>query len=184
MTNLKKFYQTTIIPKLQKEFSYNNIHQIPKLEKIVISSSYGLKALNTNFLKEAIHEYRLITGQHPILTKAKTSIASFKIRQGMPLGLVVTLRKEKMYDFVERLTKLVFPRIRDFRGISADSIDYSGNYTIGFNDQFIFPELDADFTNQQRGFNITFITTSKTKQEAYFLLKELGLPFDSNLKLN
>lgn len=184
MTNLKHFYKTNIIPKLQKEFSYKNIHQIPKLEKIVISSSYGLKALNTNFLKEAINEYRLITGQHPILTKAKTSIASFKIRQGMPLGLVVTLRKEKMYDFVERLTKLVFPRIRDFRGISVDSIDYYGNYTIGFNDQLIFPELDGDLTTQQRGFNITFVTTAKTKQETYFLLKELGLPFNSSLKLN
>jgi large subunit ribosomal protein L5 len=184
MSNLKIFYKTNIIPKLQNEFSYKNIHQIPKLEKIVISSSYGLKALNTNFLKEAIQEYRLISGQHPILTKAKVSIASFKIRQGMPLGLIVTLRKDKMYDFVERLTNLVFPRIRDFRGISIDSIDYYGNYTIGLSDQFIFPELDTDFRNQQRGFNVTFVTTAKTKQETYFLLKELGLPFSSSSKLN
>lgn len=182
MSNLKSFYKNIIISKFKKKFLYKNIHEIPKLEKIVISSSYGLKALNTNFLKEAIQEYRAITGQHPILTKAKKSIASFKIRQGMPLGLVVTLRRDKMYDFVERLTKLVFPRIRDFRGVSVDSIDSFGNYTIGINDQYIFPELDTDFTNQQRGFNITFVTSSKTKQETYFLLKELGLPFNGTLK--
>lgn len=181
MNNLKILYKTIISQKLNKTFKYKNIHEIPKLKKIVISSSYGLKALNKNFLKEAIQEYRLITGQHPVLTKAKKSIANFKIKQGMPLGLVVTLRREKMYDFLERLTKLVFPRIRDFRGISVESIDNFGNYTIGINDQLIFPELDIDISTIQRGFNITFVTTAHTKKETFFLLNELGLPFNLSI---
>lgn len=181
MSNLKNLYKTEIITKLHSTFNYKNIHEIPKLEKIVVSSSYGLKALNNNFLKEAIQEYRLITGQHPILTKAKKSIASFKIREGMPLGLVVTLRREKMYDFLERLIKLVLPRIRDFRGLNSDSIDNFGNYTFGINDQFLFPELDIDISNLQRGFNITFVTTAKNRKETVFLLKEFGLPFKSTI---
>lgn len=180
MSNLKKLYKTKIIKKLNFFFNYKNFHQIPKLKKIVVSSSYGLKALNTNFLKEAINEYRLITGQHPILTKAKKSLANFKIREGMPVGLMVTLRGEKMYNFVERLTKLVFPRIRDFRGISSKSIDLYGNYSVGISDQSVFPELNIDVTTLSRGFNITFITTSTTKKEAFILLNELGLPFNKN----
>jgi len=179
MSNLKILYRKKIIQELQKQFEYSNLHQIPKLEKIVISSSYGLKALNPNFLKEAINEYRLITGQHPILTKAKKSIAAFKIRQGMPIGLVVTLRREKMYDFLERLIKLVFPRIRDFRGISADGIDKNGNFTLGIADQSVFPELDVDMTSLQRGFNITFVTSASNRKETFFLLKEFGLPFNT-----
>lgn len=181
MNNLKNLYKTQIISKLKKNFDYKNIHQVPKLEKIVISSSYGIKALNNNFLKEAIQEYRLISGQHPILTKAKKSIASFKIREGMPLGLIVTLRGEKMYDFLERLIKLVFPQIRDFRGVNIDSIDKFGNYTIGINDQSIFPELDAEISNLKKGFNITFVTTGKNKNETFFLLKEFGLPFNHKI---
>jgi large subunit ribosomal protein L5 len=180
MSNLKNLYKEKIITTLEKTFQYKNFHEIPKLQKIVISSSYGLKALNTNFLKEAIDQYRIITGQHPILTKAKKSIAGFKLRQGMPIGLVVTLRREKMYDFLERLTKLVLPQIRDFRGISPKGIDERGNYTLGIADQSVFPELNSDMTgNLQKGFNITFVTTAKTQLEAFILLKELGLPFNA-----
>ena len=182
MNNLKNLYKKEITFKLQKEFHYINIHQIPKLEKIVISSSYGLKALNSNFLKEAIQEYRQISGQQPILTKAKKSIASFKLREGMPIGLVVTLRRDKMYDFLERLIKIVLPRIRDFRGISAFGIDNHGNYTLGIADQSVFPEIQMDVNTLQRGFNITFVTTAKSKKEVFFLLKLFGLPFNTSIK--
>jgi large subunit ribosomal protein L5 len=181
MNNLQDLYKTQIFFRLQKEFNYKNIHEIPKLQKIVISSSYGLKALNTNFLKAATQEYRLISGQQPALTKVKKSISGFKIRQNMPIGLVVTLRKRKMYDFLERLIKLVLPRIRDFRGLSPFSIDILGNYTIGIRDQSVFPEVQMDSKDVERGFNITFVTTSKTRKETFYLLKCFGLPFNRSI---
>ncbi len=177
MTNLKKIYKEEIFTKLQKQFLYKNIHQIPKLEKIVINMGLGLEAQNKAILKTAIEEIRLISGQHPILTKAKKSIAGFKIRQGMTLGLTVTLRKEKMYSFFEKLCKLVLPRIRDFQGLNKNSFDKQGNYTIGISDQFIFPELEDNGNDTKRGFNITIISSAKTSNQAFFLLKELGLPF-------
>ncbi len=177
MTNLKKIYKEQIFTKLQKQFLYQNIHQIPKLEKIVINMGLGLEAQNKIILKKAIEEIRLISGQHPILTKAKKSIAAFKIRQGMNLGLTVTLRKEKMYSFFEKLCKLVLPRIRDFQGLNKNSFDKQGNYTVGISDQFIFPELEDNGNDTKRGFNITIISSAKTSNQALFLLKELGLPF-------
>lgn len=177
MTNLKKIYKEEIFTKLQKQFLYTNIHQIPKLEKIVINMGLGLEAQNKAILKKAIEEIRLISGQHPILTKAKKSIAGFKIRQGMTLGLTVTLRKEKMYSFFEKLCKLVLPRIRDFQGLNQNSFDKQANYTIGISDQFIFPELEDNGNDTKRGFNITIISSAKTSNQAFFLLKELGLPF-------
>lgn len=183
MNNLKNEYLTIVIPKLQKKFSYKNAHQIPKIEKIQISSGLGLNAQNKIFLQNAIEEYRQITGQHPVLTKAKKSIAGFKIREGMPMGLFVTLRKEKMYAFLEKLIKIVLPRIRDFRGLSANNFDKNGNYNLGITEQLVFPEINYDNVEKQRGFTITIVTSAKNKMESFFLLKELGIPFAKSEKI-
>jgi len=183
MSNLKKEYQEEVIPKLQKEFKYKNVQEIPKLEKIQLSAGLGLSAQNKNYLQKAIEELRLVSGQQPILTKAKKSIAGFKIREGMPLGLIVTLRREKMYAFLEKFIKLVLPRIRDFRGLSAKKFDEYGNYNLGIADQLFFPEIDYDTVEQKRGFNITIVTTAKTPEEGFFLLKELGFPFAPDEKV-
>ena len=177
MSTLKKEYLEIVIPKLVKEFDYKNKHQIPKIAKIQISTGLGLNAQNRTFLQKAIDEIRLISGQEPILTKAKHSIAGFKIREGMPLGLVVTLRRKKMYAFLEKFTKLVLPRIRDFRGLNPNNFDKHGNYNLGISDQLVFPEIDYDIVDQRRGFNITIVTTAENAVEGFFLLKELGVPF-------
>ncbi len=181
MGNLKKEYYDFVIPKLQKEFAYENPHQIPKLEKIVVSVSLGLLAQNKNALQQSLEDIRAITGQHPILTKAKKSVAGFKVREGMPLGFVVTLRRKKMYAFLEKFLKLVLPRIRDFRGLSPIQFDTFGNYNLGVSDKSVFPEIDTDYSQgeQKRGFNISIVTTAKTDYEAYFFLKELGFPFSA-----
>lgn len=177
MNSLKQEYNEKVTTKLLEEFSYQNKHEIPKLEKIVISSGLGLNAQNRTFLQKAIEEIRLISGQQPILTKAKKSIAGFKIREGMPLGLVVTLRREKMYAFLEKLIKLVLPRIRDFRGVNPKNFDKYGNYNLGISEQLVFPEINYDNVDQRRGFTITIVTTAKSSAEGFFLLKELGVPF-------
>jgi large subunit ribosomal protein L5 len=177
MNNLKKEYLQTVVPKLVEEFAYENKHEIPKIVKIQISSALGLNAQNKTFLQKAIEEIRLISGQQPVLTKAKKSIAGFKVREGMPLGLVVTLRREKMYAFLEKFTKLVLPRIRDFRGVNPNNFDKDGNYNLGISEQLVFPEIEYDSVDQRRGFNITIVTTAKNKKEGFFLLKELGVPF-------
>ena len=177
MKNLKQEYLEDITPNLVNEFGYKNKHEIPKLVKISVSCGLGLNAQNRTFLQKATDEIRLITGQHPVLTKAKKSIAGFKIREGMPLGLTVTLRREKMYAFLEEFIKLVLPRIRDFRGLNPNNFDKYGNYNIGISEQLIFPEIDYDQVEQRRGFNITIVTTAKTQKEGYYLLKECGIPF-------
>ena len=177
MGNLKSHYQTNVIPKLMNEFKYSNVHEIPKIEKIHVSAGLGLNAQNRVFLQKATEEIRLITGQHPILTISKNSVAGFKVREGMPLGLMVTLRREKMYAFLEKFIKLVLPRIRDFRGLNTDQFDRFGNYSLGISEQLVFPEIDYDSVEQRRGFNITIVTTCKTPTESLFLLKELGVPF-------
>lgn len=177
MTNLKKHYLDNVVPKLVEEFKYENPHQIPKIEKIHVSAGLGLNASNRVFLQKAIEEIRSITGQHPILTYSKNSIAGFKIREGMPLGLTVTLRREKMYAFLEKFIKLVLPRIRDFRGLNTTNFDRSGNYNLGIAEQLVFPEIDYDSVEQRRGFNITIVTTARNSKESLFLLKELGVPF-------
>lgn len=177
--NLKCFYNENVKLQLFKEFNYKNIHQIPKINKIVVSIGLGLQAQNQNFLEKAIEEIRLITGQHPIITKAKQSIAGFKIREDMTLGLMVTLRDEKMYAFLEKLIKLVLPKIRDFRGLKIKQFDNHGNYNLGIFEQLIFPEIDYGAVEQRRGFNINICTTAKTSKEGFFLLKELGFPFSS-----
>lgn len=177
MNNLKTHYVNTVIPKLMENFHYENVHQIPKLEKIHVSAGLGLNAQNRVFLQKAIEEIRLITGQHPVLTISKNSIAGFKIREGMPLGLTVTLRREKMYAFLEKFIKLVLPRIRDFRGLNPTNFDRDGNYNLGLSEQLVFPEIDYDNVEQKRGFNITLVTSAKNKTESFVLLKELGVPF-------
>jgi large subunit ribosomal protein L5 len=180
MSNLKKEYLEVVVPKLVKEFKYSNIHQIPKIEKIQVSAGLGLNASNRVFLQKATEEIRQITGQHPVLTMSKNSIAGFKIREGMPLGLTVTLRKEKMYAFLEKFIKLVLPRIRDFRGLNPKNFDKHGNYNLGISEQLVFPEIDYDSVEQRRGFNITIVTTAKNSTESFLLLKELGVPFASS----
>jgi large subunit ribosomal protein L5 len=177
MTNLKSHYLEVVTPKLVEEFKFSNKHQIPKLEKIQVSMGLGLNAQNRIFLQKATEEIRVITGQHPVLTSARKSIAGFKIREGMPLGLTVTLRREKMYAFLERFINLVLPRIRDFRGLNPTNFDKHGNYNLGISEQLVFPEIDYDSVEQRRGFNITIVTTAKNPAEGYFLLKELGVPF-------
>jgi large subunit ribosomal protein L5 len=181
MSNLKTLYNDIVVTKLKNEFNYVNSHQIPKIEKIQISSGLGLNAQNRVFLQKAIEEIRLITGQQPVLTISKKSIAGFKIREGIPLGLTVTLRKEKMYSFLEKFIKLVLPRIRDFRGLNPNNFDRDGNYNLGIAEQLVFPEIDYDAVEQRRGFNITIVTTAKTPKEGFILLKELGVPFSSVL---
>jgi large subunit ribosomal protein L5 len=177
MSNLKNDYLTSVVPKLMEEFKYTNIHQIPKIEKINVSAGLGLNAQNRVFLQKATEEIRQITGQHPVLTIAKKSIAGFKVREGMPLGLTVTLRREKMYAFLEKFIKLVLPRIRDFRGLNPTNFDKNGNYNLGISEQLVFPEIDYDSVDQRRGFNITIVTSAKNPAEGLFLLKELGVPF-------
>jgi large subunit ribosomal protein L5 len=179
MSNLKNDYLNLVIPKLVEKFKYKNIHEIPKLEKIQISSGLGLNAQNKVFLQKAIEEIRTISGQHPIITKSKKSIAGFKIREGIPLGITVTLRREKMYAFLERFIKLVLPRIRDFRGLNPKNFDKYGNYNIGVSEQLVFPDIDFDAVDARRGFNITIVTTAKNYSEGFFLLKELGVPFSN-----
>jgi large subunit ribosomal protein L5 len=178
MNNLKLLYSKIIVPFLKEKIGYKNIHQIPKLKKIYVSSGLGLKAQNKKFLQEAIDEFRLITGQQPILTKAKKAISNFKLRKGSPIGLYVTLRKEKMYAFLEKFIKLVLPNIKDFNGLDPKGLDNFGTYNIGLFDQSIFPEIDYNYNHERRGFNITIVTTSKEKKGAYFLLKKLGIPFN------
>jgi large subunit ribosomal protein L5 len=178
MSNLKNQYLNLVVPKLFEEFQYKNIHEIPKIEKIQISSGLGLNAQNRVFLQKAIEEFRVISGQQPIITNSKKSIAGFKLREGVPLGLTVTLRREKMYAFLEKFIKLVLPRIRDFRGLNPTNFDKNGNYNVGISEQLIFPEIDFDNVDQRRGFNITIVTTAKNPGEGFFLLKELGVPFE------
>lgn len=177
MNNLKNHYLESVVPKLTEKFEYKNIHQIPKLEKIQISSGLGLNAQNKVFLQKAIEEIRILSGQHPIVTHARKSVAGFKIREGSPLGFTVTLRREKMYAFLEKFIKLVLPRIRDFRGLDPTNFDKNGNYNLGISDQAVFPEIDFDIIDARRGFNIAIVTTAKTSSEGFFLLKELGMPF-------
>jgi len=184
MNNLKNDYLNVVVPKLLDEFKYTNPHQVPKIEKIQVSAGLGLNGQNRAFLQKATDEIRAITGQHPILTVAKKSVAGFKIREGVPLGLTVTLRREKMYAFLEKFIKIVLPRIRDFRGLNPNQFDKHGNYNLGISEQLVFPEIDYDSVEQRRGFNITIVTTAKNKTESYFLLNELGFPFAKKQELN
>lgn len=174
---LKVIYKEQVLPNLIQKFNYQNIHQVPKLIKIQVNRGLGIDAQNSSILKKSVDEFRSITGQQPIITKAKKSIAGFKVREDMNLGVTVTLRNEKMYAFLEKLIHLVLPRIRDFRGLTPKGFDQDGNFNFGLREQLVFPEISYDNVDQTRGLNITIVTTAKTKDEGKALLKEFGFPF-------
>jgi large subunit ribosomal protein L5 len=171
------FYENEVRPALVRKFKYKNVMQVPKLEKIVVNMGLGEAIQNIKVLDTAASDMMLISGQKPIITKAKKSIASFKLRAGMPIGCVVTLRRERMYEFFQKLVTIVLPRVRDFKGISSKSFDGRGNYTIGLREQIIFPEIEYDKVDKVRGMNITIGTSAKSDEEAYELLRLMGMPF-------
>lgn len=177
MARLKEVYTKEIIPQLMKEFGYKNVMQVPKLEKIVVNMGLGEAIQNVKILDSAAEEICTITGQKAVITKAKKSIASFKLRQGMPIGCMVTLRKERMYEFLDRLMNISLPRVRDFKGVSPKGFDGRGNYSLGIKEQLIFPEIDYDKVDKVKGLNISIVTTAKTDEEGRALLKILGMPF-------
>ncbi len=174
---LKEQYQTEVLPALVKQFNYTSVMQAPRLEKIVVNMGVGEAITNAKVLEDAVADMTQITGQKPVITKAKKSIANFKLREEMPIGCKVTLRGDKMYDFLEKVIKVALPRVRDFRGINGSSFDGRGNYTFGLKEQIIFPEIDYDKISKVRGMDITIVTTAETDQEGYALLKEFGMPF-------
>lgn len=176
---LKLKYQSDVLPKMMKEFGYKNIMQVPKLDRIVINVGMGAATQNVKLLDSAVEELALITGQKPILTRAKKAIAGFKLRQGMPIGAKVTLRHNYMYEFLDRLLSVGLPRIRDFRGVSSKAFDGRGNYTLGLKEQLTFPEIKYDDVASIHGMDITMVTTAKRNDEAKALLSHLGVPFQS-----
>ena len=177
MSRLKEQYITEIAPAMQKKFGYENVMQIPKLDKIVVNMGVGEAKENAKLLESAVADMQLITGQKPVLTKAKKSIANFKIREGMNIGCKVTLRGEKMYEFADRLINLALPRVRDFRGVNPNAFDGRGNYALGIKEQLIFPEIEYDKVDRTRGMDITFVTTAGNNENAFALLSALGFPF-------
>jgi large subunit ribosomal protein L5 len=177
---LKQLYNDTAVPKLREQFNYANIHEVPKIVKVTVNRGMGEAAQNAKALEASISEVAVITGQRPVVTRAKKAIAGFKIRKGMPVGIMVTLRRDRMYAFLDRLINLALPRIRDFRGVSPKSFDGRGNYTLGLREQLIFPEVSYDSVDQVRGMDISIITTAKTDEEGRALLKALGMPFRDN----
>ncbi|MDY7006382.1 MAG: 50S ribosomal protein L5 [Cyanobacteriota bacterium] len=177
---LKNFYQEKIVPKMMEQFKYKNIHQVPKLVKVTLNRGLGEASQNAKALDSSIKEIATITGQKPVVTRAKKAIAGFKLRNGMPVGVMVTLRSGKMYEFLDRLINLALPRIRDFRGINPKSFDGRGNYSLGLKEQLIFPEIEYDSIDQIRGMDISIITTANTDEEGRALLKEMGMPFRDN----
>lgn len=177
MNRLKEQYNNTIKDALVKKFSYKNIMEVPKLEKIVINMGVGEAKENAKLLEAAINDMQLIAGQKPIQTKAKKSVANFKLREGMPIGCKVTLRGEKMYEFLDRLVNLALPRVRDFRGINPNAFDGRGNYALGIKEQLIFPEVEFDKVDKVRGMDIIFVTTANTDEEARELLAQFNMPF-------
>lgn len=177
---LRVYYKEKVIPTLIEQFKYTNIHEVPKIIKITVNRGLGDAAKNNKALDTSLQELALITGQQPVITKARKSIAGFKIRDGMPVGIAVTLRKKLMYAFLERFINLALPRIRDFKGISVKGFDGRGNYNIGIREQLIFPEIEYDKVDQIRGMDISITTTAKTQQEGIALLKAIGMPFNDN----
>jgi large subunit ribosomal protein L5 len=174
---LKEKYQTEVRKKLQDEFKIDNVMALPKIEKVVLNMGMGEAIANAKILDAAVDELSQITGQKPVVTKAKKSIAAFKLREGVPIGTMVTLRGNKMYEFLDRLINVALPRVRDFRGVPTKSFDGRGNYTLGIRDHFIFPEIDISKVDKSKGMNITIVTTAKNDEQARFLLRELGMPF-------
>ena len=177
MSRLKERYQREVAPKLMKEFGYTNPMQVPRLAKLLISMGVGDAIQNIKVLDSAMEELKAISGQRPVSTKAKRSIANFKLRKGMSIGCMVTLRKERMYEFFDRLVNVALPRVRDFKGVSGKSFDGRGNYSLGIREQIIFPEIDYDKLDKIKGLNINVVTTAKTDEEGKALLGLLGMPF-------
>ena len=177
MSRLKEQYQNEIVDAMIKKFGYKNIMEVPKLDKVVINMGVGEAKDNHKVLESAVADLEKIAGQKAVLTKAKKSVANFKLREGMAIGCKVTLRGEKMYEFVDRLINLALPRVRDFRGVNPNAFDGRGNYALGIKEQLIFPEIDFDKVNKLRGMDIVFVTTAKTDEEGHELLAQLGMPF-------
>ncbi len=177
MSRYHELYLKEIVPAMTKKFGYKNVMEVPKLDKIVVNMAVGEAKENVKVLENAANDLMIITGQKAVTTKAKKSIANFKIREGMPIGCKVTLRGERMYDFLDRLVNLALPRVRDFRGVNADAFDGRGNYALGIKEQLIFPEIEYDKIDKTRGMDIVFTTTAKTDEEARELLKLFNMPF-------
>ena len=178
MNRLQVKYTTVVVPALMKEFEYSSVMQAPKLEKVVINMGIGDAIANSKALEEAVAELTQLAGQKPVITKAKKSIANFKLREGMDIGCKVTLRGAKMYEFLDKLMNVALPRVRDFRGVNANAFDGRGNYTLGVKEQLIFPEINFDKVNRVRGMDIVIVTSAKTNAEGRALLKGLGMPFE------
>ena len=177
MARLKDYYKSEVVPAMMKQFGYSNTMQVPRLEKIIVNMGLGEAIQNVKILESAAAEIGALTGQKPVITKARKSIATFKLRKGMSIGCMVTLRKERMYEFFDRLVNVALPRIRDFRGIPASSFDGRGNFAMGIKEQFIFPEIDYDKIDKVKGMNVVIVTTARTDEEARHLLRLLGMPF-------
>ncbi|HPX71839.1 MAG TPA: 50S ribosomal protein L5 [Acholeplasmataceae bacterium] len=177
MSRVKDKYQSVVVPELMKEFDYTSVMEVPKLEKIVVNMGLGDAVANPKIVEDAVAELTRITGQKPVITKARKSISNFKLREGMVVGAKVTLRGEKMYYFFDKLVSIALPRVRDFRGLSKDSFDGRGNYTLGVREQLIFPEIKFDDVKKVRGMDIVIVTTARTDQEGRALLRHLGMPF-------
>jgi large subunit ribosomal protein L5 len=176
---LKKHYVKTIVPKLMEHFKFKNVHEVPNIEKIVINRGIGDASQNQKIVDSSLKELALIAGQKGVVTRSKKAIASFKLRQKMPVGVTVTLRGDRMYGFLDRLIHLALPRVRDFQGINPKSFDKNGNYSLGLEEQLMFPEIEYDKIDQIRGMDISIVTTAKNQEEGFILLKEFGLPFKS-----
>lgn len=176
---MREFYEKEVVPALMEKFGYRNVMEVPRLVKIVINMGLGEAIHDIKILDAAMEDLKAITGQQPVVTKAKRSIAQFKLRQGMPIGCMVTLRRDRMYEFFNRLVNIALPRVRDFRGLSPDSFDGRGNYTLGLREQIIFPEVNYDKVYKIKGMNVTIVTSASTDEEARELLKMMGMPFRS-----
>lgn len=177
MNRLQDKYQNEVVPAMMKDFNYKSVMEVPSIEKVVVNIGVGDAIQNSKLLDEAVEELAAITGQQPVITKAKKSIANFKLREGMPIGCKVTLRRQKMYEFLDKLFNISLPRVRDFRGVSDTSFDGRGNYTLGIKEQIIFPEIDFDKVNRSRGMDVVIVTSAKTNEEAKALLTKMGMPF-------
>ncbi len=177
MSQLKTYYDETVVPKLKETFNYTNPMEIPKIEKVVINMGLGEAIHNIKIIDSAVEELKQISGQQPVVTRAKKSIAAFKLREGMPIGCMVTLRKNRMYDFLNKLINVALPRVRDFRGISGKAFDGAGNYSLGVKEQLIFPEIEYDKIDKIKGLNISIVTTARSDEEGKELLKLMGMPF-------
>ena len=177
MSRFKTIYENEVRPQLTREFNYRNIMEVPRLESVVLNMGLGEAIQNIKILDNAVEELALIAGQKPVITRAKKSIASFKLRENMPIGCMVTLRRDRMYDFLDKLIHIALPRVRDFRGVSPKSFDGRGNYTLGIREHIIFPEINYDKIDKIKGLNITIVTSSKTDEEGRLLLRLLGMPF-------